>query len=387
MSFLDPGEPAAAAALRASFEARYGQAPDAVGRAPGRVNLIGEHVDYNDGLCLPVALPHSTFVAAAARDDGLVRIASHQQPEPWTGSLGDSKPGGVTGWAAYVVGVLWALREAGHDVPGVDLLVDSAVPVGAGLSSSAALQCATAVALAGLLGLDLTDAVRQDLVAVCVRAESEGVGAPTGGLDQTASLLAVAGSALLIDFAGASTREIPLELDGLVLLVTDTRVAHVLLDGRYAARRADCEAATRELGGSSLRAASLDDLASIDDEHLRRRAHHVVTEIDRVRATVSAIQGLDWPAVGRLLISSHASLRDDFEVSCPELDAAVETAVEAGALGARMTGGGFGGSTVTLVPQARLAAVTDAVDVTFAARGWAPPQHLLAAPSAGAELV
>ena len=191
MALVDPGDPAAlAAAVRAAFADRYGEPPATVGRAPGRVNLIGEHTDYNAGLVLPVALPHATYAAVRARADELVRITSRQQDEAWEGTLGRARPADAsTGWAGYAAGVVWALREAGHDVPGVDLLVDSRVPLGAGLSSSAALECSVAVALADLLGLELTDDLRRELIAACIRAETEVVGAPTGGMDQTVAVL------------------------------------------------------------------------------------------------------------------------------------------------------------------------------------------------------
>jgi galactokinase len=285
--------------------------------------------------------------------------------------------------------VLWALREAGHDVPGVDVYVDGTVPLGAGLSSSASLECSTAVAVAGLLGLDLTDPLRRELVAACVRAETEVAGAPTGGMDQTVALFARAGCALLIDFDEHTTQPVELALEpaGLSLLVTDTRVTHALTDGGYAARRADCEAAARRLGVGSLREADLDAVERLDDDRVRRRARHVVTEIDRVRRTVRAVGGGDWASVGALFDQSHASMRDDFEISCPELDAAVSTAVEAGAVAARMTGGGFGGSSVAVVPQERLEAVARAIDARFAALGFRRPAHLLAVPSAAAALV
>jgi galactokinase len=390
MSFIDPGSPAdLAAEARHGFERAFGSRPDVVGRAPGRVNLIGEHTDYNAGLCLPVALPHATYAAVGRRDDGRVRIASRQQPAPWEGTLDDLGPGAVTGWATYVAGVLWALREAGHDVPGVDVFVDGRVPLGAGLSSSAALECAVAVATARLLDLELTDDVRRDLATACIRAENEVAGARTGGMDQTVSLLAVPDAALLIDFDEHTTSAVTLDLAdaGLTLLVTDTRVSHALSDADedgYAARRADCEFAARALGVASLRHADPGAVDALTDDRIRRRARHVVSEIDRVRSAVDAIRGGRWDDVGRLFLDSHASMRDDFEISCPELDTVAATAVEAGAVGARMTGGGFGGSAISLVPEERLAAVVRAVDAAFVAGGFGAPDHLVATPSGGA---
>jgi galactokinase len=282
--------------------------------------------------------------------------------------------------------VLWALREGGHDIPGVDVFVHGTVPLGAGLSSSAALECSVAVALVDLLGPDATATDRHELVAACMRAETEVAGAPTGGMDQTVALLAEAGAALLIDFEDHTTRQVPLPLDdaGLALLVTDTRVSHALVDGGYASRRKDCEDAAERLGVPSLRHASLAAVEGLDDERVRRRARHVVSEIERVRATTAAIDAGDWREVGRQFLASHVSMRDDFEISCPELDTVVQTAVEAGAVGARMTGGGFGGSAVALVPEERVGAVVRAVDTAFVAAGFRAPQHLLVEPSAGA---
>jgi len=360
-----------------------------VGRSPGRVNLIGEHTDYNDGLCLPLTIPYATTVTATARADDRVSATSGQQDEPWSGTLAGTGPGAATGWAAYAVGVLWALREAGWDLPGVDLEVDSTVPLGAGLSSSAALECAVAVAVTGLVGRDLTRELRHELVAACRRAEGEVAGAPTGGLDQSAVLLSEPGAALLIDFESGDTRDVPLPFAdaGLTLIVVDTQVSHALTDGGYGARRDDCERAAEALGLASLRRATLPDLDRLDDHRLVARARHVVTENTRVEGAVAAIDAQDWRALGVLLNASHASLRDDYEVSCAELDLVVTTALEAGALGARMTGGGFGGSAIALVPTQRVDAVRRAVDVAFVAGGFGPPRHLDAGPSGPAHLV
>ncbi len=360
-----------------------------VGRAPGRVNLIGEHTDYNEGLCLPLTIPYDTTVTATSRDDDRVELTSRQQDDPWSGRLDGTGPGQVEGWAAYAVGVLWALREIGWDVPGVDLEVDSTVPMGAGLSSSAALECAVAVAVADLLGHELTPDLRRTLVGVCRRAEAEVADAPTGGLDQTVSLLASPGSALLIDFEDGSTRDVPLPWDeaGLTLLIVDTRVSHALVDGGYAARRAECEAAAAALGLPSLRRAALTDVEALDDAHQRSRARHVLTENTRVEDAVTAIGAEDWVRLGTLMTASHTSLRDDFEVSAPELDLVVDSAIQAGALGARMTGGGFGGSAIALVTTERAGAAARAVDAAFAAAGHRPVQHLRAVPARAAGIV
>ena len=266
------------------------------------MNLIGEHTDYNGGLVLPLALPHATYAAVAPRDDGRVRVCSRQEDGVWEGHVDALGPGAVSGWAAYVVGVLWALREAGAEVPGMDIAVDSSVPVGAGLSSSAALECSVAVAVASLLDLPLDTDGRRALAAACMRAESEVAGAPTGGMDQTIALLAEEGSALLIDFDDDETAQVPFPTRdaGLALLVTDTRVSHALVEGGgYGDRRAECDAAARLLG--------VDDLAprrpgrrrrTWPTSALRRRARHVVTEITRVERSVSAIEAGDWARLG-----------------------------------------------------------------------------------------
>ncbi len=385
MTLVDAGDPAAlSASTRAAFADRYGEPPTSLGRAPGRVNLIGEHTDYNAGLVLPVALPHATYAAARPRADELVRVASRQQEEVWEGTLGELGPGSVDGWAGYAVGVLWALREAGYAVPGVDLLVDSRVPVGAGLSSSAALECSVGIALLDLVGVEPTDDVRDQLVDAAVRAETEVVGAPTGGMDQTVAVHADEGAALLIDFDSHRRSVVPLDLADHTLLVTDTRVSHSLTDGGYGSRRADCERAAAQLGVPTLRQATLDAVEALSDDRPRRRARHVVTEIQRVTDTVAALGDGRWDEVGRLFDASHRSMRDDFEISCPELDCAVAIAVQAGAVAARMTGGGFGGSSVAVVPHDRVAAVTRAVDAAFVLEGFRAPQHLVATPSAGA---
>jgi galactokinase len=385
VSLVDPGEPGElSASVRAAFADTYGEPPSTVGRAPGRVNLIGEHTDYNAGLVLPVALPHATYAAARARGDELVRVVSLQQDESWEGTLGELGPRSIEGWAGYAAGVVWALREAGYDVPGVDLLVDSRVPLGAGLSSSAALECSVGIALLDLIG---SGGDADPLVAAAIRAETEVVGAPTGGMDQTVAVHGEAGSALLIDFASGERRQVPLDLADHTLLVTDTRVSHELTDGGYGSRRDDCEAAARALGVATLRDATLDGVEALDDDRTRRRARHIVTEIARVTEAVAALDAKDWEAVGRVFDASHRSMRDDFEISCPELDCAVAVAVQAGAVAARMTGGGFGGSSVALVPDERVEAVMRAVDAAFVLEGFRAPVHLVAVPSAGAGVV
>lgn len=376
---------------RQRFTEEFGVAPAVVAVSPGRVNLIGEHTDYNAGLCLPIALPHVTAAAAAARPDGVVRVSSLDVPGTIEVELAQVAPGNPAGWAGYVAGTLWALVAAGYPVSGMNIVVASDVPVGAGLSSSAALEGAVAMAADALFsfGLAGSDESRRVLVAACQRAENEIVGAPTGGLDQTASLLARDGQALLLDFADGSAAQVPFDLasHGLELVVIDTQAHHSLADGQYGKRRAECEEAARILGVATLREAEMDHVQEIQDPVLRRRALHVVSEIDRVVRAQAALERNDFAALGSLFNASHSSLRDDYEVSCAELDVACDAALAAGALGARMTGGGFGGSAIALVPVDRSEAVTGAVQAAFADAGFTAPRIFAATASAGARLV
>ncbi len=358
--------------------------------APGRVNLIGEHTDYTGGLALPFALAERARVRAVPRGDERLRVTSagHGTAELPT----RPRPGSVAGWAAYVAGVAWALGEAGVPVPGADLTVRSDVPAGAGLSSSHALEVAVALALAGLAGRVLDeDLDRREVARVVQRAENDFVGAPTGLLDQLASLLGTAGHAVLLDTRSLAATPVRLDLAaaGLVLLVVDTRVSHAHTDGGYAARRDACLAAEAALG-TGLRDLSDDGtpvdevLARLDDPTQRRRARHVLTENRRVREAVAALRAGEPRALGGLLTASHASLRDDHEVSAAELDGAVEAALGAGALGARMVGGGFGGSAIALLAAGDRPAVEEAVRRRARAEGWPEPAVRAAEPSRGA---
>jgi galactokinase len=363
----------------------YGAEPDGVWQAPGRVNLIGEHTDYNEGFVLPFAIGQGVCAAVGRRDDGRIDLRSRQAPEePATLALDALAPGTVPGWAAYPAGAAWALREAGLPIGGARVAIDADLERGAALSSSAALECATALALTEDHGLTVP---RTRLAALARRAENEFVGVPTGIMDQSASLLCQAGYALLLDCRSNESSLVPLDLPaaGLVLLVIDTRVRHELADGRYAQRRRACEEAARVLGVPSLREVSGPGaLDRISDPLLRRRARHVVTENARVLETVSLLRAGEAGRCGPLLTASHASLRGDFEVSWPQADVAVEAANAGGALGARMTGGGFGGSVIALTETGRGADVQASVSRAFAAAGWAGPGFLGALPSAGA---
>ena len=360
--------------------------PDGVWAAPGRVNLVGEHTDYNDGFVLPAAIDREALAAVRVRDDDLVTCRSLDLPGEVRARLADLGPGTAQGWAAYVLGVLWALREAGVAVPGLDVVVASDVPLGAGLSSSAALEAAVALAVAELTDAGLS---RSDLAVACRRAENEVVGAPVGVMDQMAALRGRAGAALLLDCRSLEARPVPLHLDdlGLRLLVVDTRVSHAHAGGEYGRRRRACEQAAADLGVPALRDADPAAVESLPDGEERRCARHVVTENARVLAVVDALAAGDVAEVGRLFAASHASMRDDFQISCAELDATVEAAVAAGAAAARMTGGGFGGCAVVLAAPDRVAAVGTAVADAFAARGWREPRAFEVAPADGAHRV
>ncbi|QAY64563.1 galactokinase [Xylanimonas allomyrinae] len=386
---------------RALFARTFGHEGPAAGAwsAPGRVNWIGEHTDYNAGLCLPIALPHRTFVALRPRADDLVRLVSANTDEPWEADLRDVAPGAVRGWGVYVAGAAWALRRAGHNVGGFDAAVDSCVPFGASLSSSAALESAVAVALDDVYGLGLAsspDGVTT-LVAACVRAENEIAGAPTGGLDQSVVDSSRTGQALLLDFSidlarpeSATPVAFSLTAAGLSLLVIDTRAPHRLVDGQYAERRASCERAAQLFGVAALREITPDALddaltgltAQDPAGTLGRRVRHVVTETARTARFVDLERAGRYDEAGALMDASHASLRDDYQVTVRETDLAVTASRAAGAIGARMTDGGFGGSTIALVPTGEIDVV--AVATAFADAGLTAPAFLTAPASAPA---
>lgn len=386
------------AARRAAeaFAREHGRAPRALWSAPGRVNLIGEHTDYNDGFVLPFALPHRTAVAAAPRADRVLAPATLGDDQSLHRGaqlpLDELAPGSTSGWTSYPAGVAWALREAGIDLPGVDLVIVGEVPTGAGLSSSHALECAVALALLDLAGrpADGPRAARTAEVARWVqRAENEFAGAPTGILDQTASLGCAAEHALFYDVRSGESEQIPFDsrASGLEVLVIDTRANHSHSTSGYGDRRRGCEQAAELLGVDALRDVSGQELdVALDKlpEQLRPLVRHVVTENERVLAAVADLRAGDVAAVGPRLTASHTSLRDDYRVSCPELDVAVESALATGALGARMTGGGFGGSAIALVHADQRPQVERAVRESFAEHGMDSPRLFTAVPAAGA---
>lgn len=371
-----------------------GHAPEGIWSAPGRVNLIGEHTDYNEGFVLPFAIDRRTRAAVGLRADGTIRVTStfdDTSVQFELAALDAARAAGeITGWSAYPLGVAWALGQHGADlsrVSGVDILIDSTVPVGAGLSSSAAIESSVALALNDLWSLGFT---REKLAKVGQLAENEVVGAPTGIMDQSASLLGATDSAVFLDCRSLDAEVVPLGLAKaeLSILVMDTRVSHSHATGGYSERRAACEAGAAAMGASSLRDVNVTDLdraKELLDDVTYRRVRHVVTENQRVLDTVRALSNEGPLAIGALLDASHVSMRDDFEISIPELDLAVETARDNGAIGARMTGGGFGGAAIALVPHALVTTVETAVHAAFAAAGFTAPVTFTVTPSRGAE--
>ncbi|MDW4572039.1 galactokinase [Microbacterium sp. M3] len=406
----------AAEAARALFTESFGAEPVGTWSAPGRVNLIGEHTDYNDGFVLPFAIQHRTHAALAPRSDGRIRVVSTFDDATVEAGLAElhalfpERRDEIPEWARYPLGVAWALLEASgtdpESVTGVDLAFASVVPVGAGLSSSAAIEGATAVALAETwaivptappLAADASSGAsgrvgpldRVALAQIGRRAENEAVGAPTGIMDQMASLLGRADAAIFLDCRSLDANVIDLGFAaaGLELLVIDTGVKHSHATGGYGERRAACERGAAALGVPALRDVSVDDLprlAELVDDVTFRRVRHVVTENQRVLDTVQTLREQGPTAIGDLLVASHASMRDDFEISVPELDTAVEAALSAGAVGARMTGGGFGGAAIALVAHEKVRTVTDAATAAFAAAGFGAPTIFTVTPSAGA---
>jgi galactokinase len=372
--------------IEKKFLETFGEEPDLVAAAPGRVNLIGEHIDYSDGFVLPFAIKDRTLVAARKRDDSTVRIASAQRRNKIvTVDIKQVKPGLKGEWERYALGVLWALGVK----DGVDLLIDGHVPLGAGLSSSAALECSVATAMNHLfdLGFNL-----EELARLTQKAENQYVGVPCGIMDQSVSLMATQGSALLLDCRDLSTKNIPFDVasSGLELLIIDTQAHHALTDGGYAERRASCESVVAKLGIKSLRELSVEQLeksrGSLTETEFVR-ARHAVTEMKRVLDCVQALSDSNFAKVGELINQSHASLRDDYTVSCPELDAAVDAAISAGALGSRMVGGGFGGSAIALIQASKTTETIRAIETAFSSKGFKAPRFFTSLPSQGAELL
>ena len=372
--------------IEEKFLETFGEEPDLVAAAPGRVNLIGEHIDYSEGFVLPFAIKDRTMVAARKRDDSTVRVASAQRRNKIvTVDISDVKPGLKGEWERYALGVLWSMGVKS----GVDLLIDGHVPLGAGLSSSAALECSVATAMNHLfdMGFNL-----EELARLTQKAENQYVGVPCGIMDQSVSLMATNGFALLLDCRDLSTRNIPFDVasHGLELLIIDTQAHHALTDGGYAERRASCESVAAKLHVKSMRELTITQLDSSRDllsETEYIRARHAITEMKRVLDCVEALSSGDFVKVGQLLNQSHLSLRDDYNVSCPELNAAVEASLVAGALGSRMVGGGFGGSAIALIQASKTSETIGVVEKAFADKKFKAPRFFTSLPSQGAELL
>lgn len=369
--------------LESTFSELFGHRPEVLSEAPGRVNLIGEHIDYSEGFVLPFAIADRTYAAIARNNDGLVRIASQQRKNRiFTIDIHDVKPGSAGEWEKYVLGVIWTLEINS----GVDILIDGHVPSGAGLSSSAALECSVAVGLNTLFALNKS---LEDLARATQKAENDYVGMPCGIMDQSVSLMGQVGSALLLDCRDLTTESVPFDVAsaGLELLIIDTQAHHALVDGGYSERRASCESVAAKFGIPSMRHLTMDTLderrAEITDVEFIR-ARHAVTEIQRVKDAVVALRSSDFATLGQLINQSHISLRDDYSVSCPELDLAVDASLTAGALGARMVGGGFGGSAIALIEASAIESVKSAVREAYAAQGFKAPRFFTSLPSAGA---
>jgi galactokinase len=370
------------------FARCYGHEPEGAWFAPGRVNLIGGP-DYNEVLVLPFALGAGVSVAASRRSDDQIIVCSRRAGgEPVTLQIDEVEPGLVGGWAAYPAGVAWALREAGYLPGGANVAIDADLPAGAGLASSAALACAVALALTEVHERPVP---RLELARLARRAENDFAGVPSGAMDQLAVLLCRAGQALLLDCRSLTQTAVPLNpaAAGLELVVIDTRARRALVDGRYAERRRACQDAAAALGVRSLRDITGDPgvSARLTDSVIRRVAGHVISEYHRAVTAADLLRCGDLASLGGLLTASHWSLRDEFEVSWPEADAAVESAMHAGALGARMTGGGFAGCVIALVTADGAAGVRHAVTRQFARRAWPEPRYLDAVPSDGARRI
>lgn len=369
-----------------AFEVSFGTRPEVVAQAPGRVNLIGEHIDYSQGFVLPFAIDAVTKSAIRTRDDREIRIVSAQHPtEMIHSSISELQEKGGEGWSRYILGVVWALEIES----GLDIYVDGRVPLGAGLSSSAALECSVATALNHLFDLGKSTT---ELAQLTQRAENQYVGVPCGIMDQSVSLMAKSGYALLLDCRDLSTQHIPVDFAGagLRLLIVDTRAHHALIDGGYAERRASCESTAAKLGVVSMRELDMKRLVSEKDKLTAtefQRARHAVTEIARVLNAVERLRNKQFIEFGELLNQSHISLRDDYTVSCPELDLVVDTANANGALGARMVGGGFGGSAIALIKDEDAGKISQSIEKAFADAGYEAPRFFDSLPSDGAKVI
>ncbi|MFT4245893.1 MAG: galactokinase [Micrococcaceae bacterium] len=360
------------------FEKQFNMKPAGVWAAPGRVNLIGEHTDYNEGFVFPFAIDRTTHCAIALSDDDTIEVASLFDDGSIKTAKNNTKlnKSEIEDWSSYPLGVLWALKEAGHEIPGMRIFLTTDVPIGSGLSSSAAVECSVALAVRDLLDLDIS---RKLLATYCQKAENEVAGAPTGIMDQSASLLGKKDHALYLDCRSLDTDLVPLNLDKaqVSILVIDTKVKHALADGQgYTQRKNSCDKAAKILKVPSLRdidASELTEAKEKLDEETYKRLHHIVTENERVLNTIKTLEDGTIEDIGKLLDESHVSMRDVFEISCPELDLAVETAQQSGAIGARMTGGGFGGSAIAVVKNSDIDKISEAIKKAFEKADYKTP--------------
>ena len=372
--------------IEEKFLETFGEEPELTAAAPGRVNLIGEHIDYSEGFVLPFAIKDRTLAAVRKRDDSIVRIASAQRRNKIvTVDIADVQPGLKSEWERYALGVLWSMGVT----TGVDIMIDGHVPLGAGLSSSAALECSVATAMNHLFDMGFS---LEELARLTQKAENQYVGVPCGIMDQSVSLMATQGFALLLDCRDLSTRNIPFDVasHGLELLIIDTQAHHALTDGGYAKRRASCESVAAKLSVKSMRELSMAQLDAARDQITETeyiRARHAVSEMKRVLDCVDALSVGDFAKVGELINQSHVSLRDDYTVSCPELDTAVEASLAAGAMGSRMVGGGFGGSAIALIQASQTTQTIRAVESAFADKKFKAPRFFTSLPSQGAEIL
>ena len=373
------------------FARCFGHAPRWVVAAPGRVNLIGEHTDYNDGYVLPMAIERHIVIAGDSNSDRQVTLHSETTGETASFGLHPKVERGDPGWSNYVRGVVAGFQKLKKKVPGFDAVIESTLPYGGGLASSAALEVATATLLEAITGQTL-DPIEKALL--CQRAEHDFAGVPCGIMDQFTSILAQENHALLLDCRSRTTTPVPMTDPAVTVLIINTNIRHKLVEGEYAERRAQCEAAARALKVASLRdatPAALNKAQKQMEPMVFRRARHVITENERTVQMAKAIQASDWPAVGEAMYASHASLRNDYEVSCPELDTVVEIAKamgeSAGVIGCRMTGGGFGGCAVSLVKTEAVQQITRRLDADYEKKTGRQTTIFSSRPAAGARIL
>jgi galactokinase len=381
------------ARVSTDFAKSFGRAPRWIAAAPGRVNVIGEHTDYNDGFVLPMAIEFFTVMAADRSADGkdVVRIHSSLQPEQAVIDLSAPLARGNPKWSNYPRGVFAGFLARGINPGGLDVVLHSTVPLGSGLSSSAALEVCTATLLEAVSGQQI-DPVEKALL--CQKAEHEFAGVPCGIMDQFISVMGREDHLLLLDCRSRKTELVPMRDPAVELLIANTNVKHELGSGQYAKRRAQCEAAAKLLGVSSLRDASAEALERVKpamEEVVFRRARHVIGEIERTVQAAGRVRASDWPKVGQLMYASHRSLRDDYEVSCFELDALVEIAetigLPGGVFGCRMTGGGFGGCVVALVKSDAVAAISQKLAAGYKEKTGLEATIFGSRPAAGASVL